>query len=239
MTARWFTDCAANCPAPIDPEFTDTERASFQEILAFARIPQNRAHDLELMHCLDTAGSSVLARSSGTRESPVDTPEMRNALATSGGVRLWHNHPSQDSLSSKDWLCAGFEEGPEVLALNLRESFFVGRIAEWEEGLEYLLAWLHDFGPVLAAHLQTLANSREVDRATRIELKGFTGHVLNLALADRTNVRYAYHLAPADKDVIERCSSFGLIQDGRTFAASSIDQKLAELAAASPKPPGP
>ena len=238
MTARWFTDCAANGPAPINPDFTDTEQASFQAILAFARFPEYRTHDLELMHCLNTAGTKVLAKSSGISEAPIDTREMRLALATEGGARLWHNHPSQDSLSYKDWQCAGLEEGPEVLALNLRESFFVGRIAEWEDGLEYLLEWLHDFGRILAAHLQTLANSRDVDRATRIELRSFTGHVLNLALADRTNVRYAYRFTPADQAVIDRCSSFEIIGDGRTFAAAAIDRKLGQLAAALPQAPG-
>lgn len=238
MTARWFTDCAANGPAPIDPELTDAERASFGDILAFARDPSNRAQELELMHCLDLAGTEVLAVSSGTSGAPVDTPEMMAGLASNGRARLWHNHPSQDSLSHKDWKCAGFEEGPEVLALNVRESFFVGRIAEWKDGFEYLLDWLPRLGCALAVHLQALANTRGLDRAARIELKNFTGHVLNLALADRTNVRYAYRLAPADQAAIDRCSSLDIIQDGRTFAASAIDLRLRQLAAASPKPAG-
>lgn len=238
MTARWFTDCAANGPAPIDPEFTDTERASFETILDFARVPENRAQEMELMHCLDSAGTRLIITSTGVREFVV-TPEVSAAAqAATDGVRFWHNHPSRDSLSHSDWQAASSKEQPEVLALNEHESFFVGRIVDWDDRFKDLFKWLPRLARDLHDHLEELAAVHGLSEDATSDLCKFTGHVLNLALADHTTVRYAYRLVPVDQATIDRCSSLGIIQDGRAFAANSITWKLGKLAVPSPKPNG-
>jgi hypothetical protein len=119
MITRWLTDPAANGPSAIRPDFTDVERRAFCEILEFAR---DRANvDMELLQCLDAAGTCEHGRSTGRKAAPF-TPEMEAAIAAKGGVRQWHNHPSQDSLSHQDWLSAGLSETVEVLALE-HDSF--------------------------------------------------------------------------------------------------------------------
>lgn len=236
MTARWFTDPAACGPVPIDPEFTGLERASFEKILAFAHDPANVGH--ELMHCLDAQGTLVHATSTGRGSAPI-TPEMQKAIMVmADGSRLWHNHPTQDSLSHCDWRCAGTEEQPEILALNERGSFYVGRIVEWDDRLPELFKWLPRLGRDLDDHLSSLANERGLDKSALADLSKFTGHILNLGLADRISARYAYRLMSFDKFLIDRCSELDIVVNGRTFASEAIDWKLRKLAGSSPNTAG-
>ncbi len=224
MTARWFTDDAKDTPAAIRPVFTGLETTSFTDILTFAR--GSTVHRNELMRCLDSAGTCLHAESTGLGAAPV-TDEMKDAIAAGGGVRLWHNHPSQDSLSHYDWICAGCSPDLEVLALNERGSIFVGRIADWDDKLHSVFPKL----PPLAGHLELRMNHRaaaaKVDPALLVELSKFTGHILNQALAGCTSVRYAYCLTPPDDTIMRAGALMDFIEDGRNFASREIDKLLA------------
>ncbi|MGI4794762.1 MAG: hypothetical protein ACRYG8_11910 [Janthinobacterium lividum] len=65
----------------------------------------------------------------GLRGAPI-TDGMIDAIKAETGVRIWHNHPSQDPLSHHDWECAATAAELEVLALNEHGSIFVGRMVD-------------------------------------------------------------------------------------------------------------
>lgn len=180
------------------------------------------------MHCLDTAGNVVHDTSTGYKSAP-KTELMDKAILAGEGVRLWHNHPSQDSLSHHDWLCAGTSADLEVLALNSQGSIFVGRIDNWDDRLHSLLDWLPRLGGDLEIHMSNLAVDRKLDPDITCELSKFTGHVLNSALADCEFVRYGYCLLPADEKIINQCSSLGIVAEGQAFASNAIKKKIEGL----------
>lgn len=228
MSTRWFTDDAVKGPLRIRPTFTAKEQETLAAILEFARSPANSRR--ELLHCLDAAGTLVHDTSSGLGSAPLEQ-SMKSAILAGGGVRLWHNHPSQDSLSHHDWLCAGTSADLEVLALNQRGSIFVGRIARWDDALAEILNWLPRLAPDLELHMSHLAGERGLDVNDRCELSKFTGHVLNMALAECCSVQYAYCLVPQDQEVVDRCSLLDIIGDGRAFAADALRVQLAQVVA--------
>ena len=225
MTAHWFTDPAANGPSAIRPCFTDVERRAFAEILAFAKDPANV--DMELLQCLDAAGTSEHGRSIGRKAAPF-TPEMDAAIAAEGGVRQWHNHPSQDSLSHQDWLCAGLSETVEVLALNANGSIFVGRIVEWDDRLHDLLPWLPTLSSDLEMHVDYLAKKRGLAVGHLVGLSSLTGHILNAALANKMPVRYAFALFNGDQVTVAAADALSLVAHGIGFAEHAIQDWLDE-----------
>lgn len=229
MTKRWLTDPAASGPTEIRPVWTPVENDTFVKILAFAGDPANQF--VELMHCLNAAGVQVHDTSTGCKGAP-RTPAMDAAIVAGGGVRLWHNHPSQDSLSHTDWLSAGISDDIEILALNERGSIFVGRIVDWEDRLRGLLEWLPRLGGDLEFHMDSLARTREVDPDLRVALGSLTGHVLNRALASRMLVRYGYRFINGDDAAVARLEEHGILSDGEAYAANGIDEYLDRLAVA-------
>lgn len=225
MSARWFTDPAATGPASIRPSFTDFERLHFAAIIEFARNPANL--NWENLRCLDAAGTRMHDISVGVKAAPV-TNAMKTAIEGGSGVRQWHNHPSQDSLSHHDWECAGCSPDLEILALNERGSIFVGRIADWDDRLHHVFPWLPRLSGDLEIHMDQCAKKAGLNASLRYALRKFTGHVLNSALAACSPIRYAYHLMPDDQAVIDACSQFHIVEDGRNFALAAIKRKLAE-----------
>ena len=153
---------------------------------------------------------------------------MNKAIEAGKGVRLWHNHPSQDSLSHRDWLCAGISADLEVLALNARGSMFVGRVKLWDDRLHDLLEWLPRLGGDLKFYMSTLAKDRHLDIDAACELPKFTGHVLNSGLANCGLVQYGYCLLPQDQKLIHLFSLLSIVADGQSFATRAINQKLGE-----------
>lgn len=223
MNAHWFTDAAHTGAASIKPTFTVQELKAFEEILAFAINPANA--DMELLLCLDAAGTQEHDRSTGRKAAPL-TDAMRAAMDAGLGVRQWHNHPSQDSLSHHDWLCAGVSEKVEVLALNHRGSIFVGRITDWDDRLEPLLAWLPRLGADLELHMADLARKNGLGIDLQVRLANFTGHVLNVALAAKMPVRYAYCLVGDDSEVFAACENLAICSEGVAFAEQAIQEWL-------------
>lgn len=225
MTARWFTDPAANGPSAIKPKFTDFELGVFVEILEFARDPANV--NMELLQCLDAAGICKHGRSTGWKAAPF-TPEMNEAIAAGCGVRQWHNHPSQDSLSHQDWLAAGISETVEVLALNSNGSIFVGRIVDWDDRLKGLLPELPRFSGLLELHVDDLAKKQGLLAEHQIGLSSLTGHMLNTALANKMPVRYAFNLLNGDLATVAAADELSLVTDGIAFAEQLIQDWLNE-----------
>ena len=222
MIDRWFTDAAAGGPAHIRPNFTPLEQEVFVEILTFAHDPTNA--EMELLKCLDADGTHLFDTSTGRKAAEV-TDAMKAAMKA-GNVRQWHNHPSQDSLSHHDWLCAATSADLEILALNKRGSIFVGRVPEWEDRLEALFGWLPRLGGDLEFHMSNLARNRALEDEMLVRLSTFTGHVLNTALAQRTLVRYGYSLRGDDDATVRACERLGIISEGIAFAADAIQEWL-------------
>ncbi len=226
MIDRWFTDAAAAGPAAISPVFTPVEQRHFGAIIEFALGAANR--EWENLRCINAAGTRMHDMSVGWKSAPL-TDKMKAEIKAGGGVRQWHNHPSQDSLSHSDWECAGLSPTIEILALNERGSIFVGRIVEWDERLHHLLRWFPVFSEVLELHMEKLAKARGLDIGLLYPLSKFTGHVLNCALAACVPVRYAYSLEPADQATVDACSALRIIQDGLDYARLAIEQELEGL----------
>lgn len=223
MTAHWFTDPAVNGPSAITPTFTPAERQAFAEILTFARDPANT--QMELLLCMNAVGTCEHGRSTGRKAAPF-TPAIEAAIAAGGGVRQWHNHPSQDSLSHHDWFCAGLSDMVEVLALNAQGSIFVGRIVEWDDRLHALLEWLPSLAAYLEMHIDGLVKKRGLDAVHLVAMASLTGHMLNTALANTMPVRYAYTLQNADAMTIAAADALSLIADGIAFAEQAIQEWL-------------
>ncbi|MDF8335768.1 hypothetical protein [Novosphingobium cyanobacteriorum] len=234
MTVHWFTDPAANGPSVITPTFTEVELQALVEILKFAHDPANA--EMELLLCMDAAGTCEHGRSTGRKAAPF-TPEIESAIAAGGGVRLWHNHPSQDSLSHHDWLCAGMSDMVEVLALNAKGSIFVGRIVKWDDRLHGLCEWLPRLAADLEMHVDGLAKKRRLDAIHLVAMANLTMHMLNTALAKTTPVRYAYALKNADQMTIAAAGALSLIADGIAFAEQAIQEWLDKHAPASDAEP--
>lgn len=230
MTAHWFTNPAANGPSAITPTFTPAELRAFEEILTFALDPANA--EMELLVCMDAAGTWEHGRSTGRRAAPF-TPEIDAAIAAGCGVRQWHNHPSQDSLSHHDWLCAGLSDMVEVLALNSHGSIFVGRIVKWDDRLRGLLEWLPKLAADLEMHVDRLAKVRGLAAINLVGMASLTGHMLNTALAKTAPVRYAYALKGADQTTIAAADALSLVADGIAFAEQAIQEWLDKHAPAS------
>lgn len=219
MTTRWFTDTAISGAAEIQAKLTAVEAASLVAILTFAADEANALH--ELMHCVDADGTAVIDTSTGYRQAP-RTPAMDAAIVAKRGIRLWHNHPSRDSISNTDWLCAGIDSSIEVLAVNDLGSMFVGRIVDWDDRLHELLAWLPRLAGDLEFHMQHLANARKLDPDQMVALGRLTGHVLNRALAACMPVRYAYRFIGPEAVMVDALSATGILSDGEVFAAAAI-----------------
>ena len=223
MDARWFTDPAANGPTAIKPNFTDLELQAFTEILAFAQDSANA--EMELLQCLDAAGTCEHGRSIGRKVAPF-TPEMDAAIDAGGGVRQWHNHPSQDSLSHQDWLCAGLSERVEVLALNANGSIFVGRITSWDDRLHELLPWLPQLAADLEFHIDAKAKQRGLSIEHLVGLASLNGHILNTALANKMPVRYAFRLLGRDRATFLAVDALAVVADGIAFSEQAIQDWL-------------
>ena len=223
MDERWFTDPAANGPTAVEPKFTKGELQAFGEILAFAQDSANA--EMELLQCLDAAGTCVHGRSIGRKAAPF-TPEIDAAIAAGGGVRQWHNHPSQDSLSHQDWLCAGVSERVEVLALNANASIFVGRITTWDERLHELLPCLPRLAADLEFHIDAQAKQQGLSIEHLVGLASLTGHILNIALANKMPVRYAFCLVGKDQATVLAAEAFALVTDGVAFSEQAIQDWL-------------
>lgn len=229
MSSRWFTDDAAAGPAEIRPVFTPFETRHFTAILEFARNEANC--DWENLRCIDADGTRMYDMTVGYKCGPL-TDKMKSAIAAKRGVRQWHNHPSQDSLSDSDWICAASETELEILALNERGSIYVGRLIGWDERLNHVFRGLRTLGENLERHMDGLAVQRSLDIDLQVALSRFTAHVLNLALAACCpEVRYAYTHMPEEREVLDACSALGIVEDGCVYAKAAIQKMLDEAPA--------
>jgi hypothetical protein len=178
------------------------------------------------MHCLYDAGTLIHDSSTGFAAAPL-TLKMKAAMAGGKSLRLWHNRPSHDSLSHKDWHTAGYSDNLEVLALTSHGSIFVGRITSWRDEMYHILPRLPDFSYTLELSMCGHAQRCGLSASTCYDLSCFTGHVLNTALAACGLVRCGYCLMPVDQAVIDLSSSHGVIQAGIAFATDDTTKRLA------------
>ncbi|MCJ2099035.1 VOC family protein [Methylobacterium sp. E-046] len=208
--------------------FTEFEESHLSAIKEFARNAANRRW--ENLRCLDAAGTRMHDMSCGLG-GVVITDTMKSVMRAGEGARFWHNHPSQDSLSHHDWICAGSCPDVEILATNERGSIFVGRIPAWDDRLRHVLKEFPRLSGDLALHLDTLAKEAGLDFDNIYALGSFTGHVQNLALAEclapSDVLAYGYCLVQQDQAVVDACSRLGIIASGIGYARSAIQGLLA------------
>ena len=199
------------------------------DILKFAHDPANK--DWELMHCVSADGQLLHATSKGHKAAPV-TDSMKAAIGSGSGVRLWHNHPSQDSLSHHDWTCAATCPSVEIVALNETGSLFVGRVPCWDDDYETVFAALPGLAGDLEFKMGDKAKAAGLDIHVQIALSALTGHVLNSGLADSGATAYAHDLSDADRATVLAASD--VITFGRDYASAAILRRIAISPAARP-----
>lgn len=226
---RWFTPEQGNDLVIGYQDFTDVEKASLADILAYARDPSNT--DRELMYCLDTAGTHVIDTSVGYKSAEV-TDKMRSAIEA-GCARMWHNHPSRGSISDSDWILAGCTERTEILAVTVSETIYVGRMMEWPDAFDAVMRenfrrLASDLDNVLQQHTLTKETFNE-----RLDSAHLDGHLLNLSLAYCGVVRYAALLSSEDAKAMADADRVGLVAEGRRWATQQIRDALARHSAAS------
>jgi hypothetical protein len=219
MPRTWFTD-ASGGELPTPPNWlTDVEKTSLATILQFANNSANADH--ELLHCLDAAGSKVIDVSTGRKLAPL-TNVMRQAMGEGGGVRLWHNHPSQDSLSHGDWLCLGCGPDIEILAVNASGSLFVGRIPAWCDDFEDVFKNVPVIAGLLEFKIDKAIKDQKLDPNVFNSISSLIGHVVNLAISASGVGQYAYYLSAGDLASMNAASDAGLITLAIDFAKAEI-----------------
>lgn len=215
-TDRWLT---GSKDGSILAALTPTEATTLDAILNFARSPANR--DIELLHCLDGAGDRVIDTTKGNKEGSLS--EKMKSAAKAGPVRLWHNHPTQDSLSDKDWSAASASAAIEVVAINISGSLFVGRMQKWRDKYRALFEEHFVF---IAGHVKfAIQNSAKKTGMASNELTVFerrVGHVLNLALFQLGVVQYAYCLSTDDLENFQIADDLGVVAAGIECAKREI-----------------
>jgi hypothetical protein len=214
-------------PSPAD--FTEIEKTSLAEILAYALDPANQ--DRELMHCIDLDGVHVIDESVGYKSAEV-TEKMRCAME-SGRVRLWHNHPSGGSISDKDWELAGISEGPEILAVTVSGTIYVGRMTEWPDRFDSVMREnFRALATDLNSVLQQFTREQKVFDE-RLASDHLDGHLLNLCMAKCGVVRYAAVLSVSDSRAWADADRVGLVAHGVDWATQQITIALLKHAGSS------
>lgn len=200
---------------------TPTETATMSALLAFMSA---HPHDgEELMHCIDLAGTQLIDASGGYRESEL-TPPMRAVLDGDAGGRLWHNHPSGDSLSGGDWQLAGSGD-IEVVAVTARGSVFAGRIPDWSDDM-WLVIRSHGLIGGYADGAVRYLGGGDDPGGRKAALAGLVGHLINLDLARRELVAYAFGLSAEDTRALEKAQNYGLLQAAEAEVTSAIDDAI-------------
>lgn len=216
---RWFTGTS---DGHIAASFTAIEDATYAAIIAFARDPANRDH--ELLHCVDGDGSRIIDRSTGHKAA--DLTDSMKLAAAEQPVRFWHNHPSQDSLSHHDWRLAATTNLIEVLALNESGSLFVGRVLAPHSNLDDLLCRFSRIAEGLELTMSNFAKSVGMSIDDEISFSQRTSHVLNLAMSRCQVVAYAYRLSACDTATMKAAEGLGVVAKGLDFAVSEINRVL-------------
>lgn len=220
---RWFSNTSSNALS-IDPvNFTGREKQTMAEITEFAKSSGNS--NRELMHCLDAHGLVLHDQSMGLKSAPL-TDLMKDAMRTGLGVRLWHNHPSQDSLSSHDWNCAGACPEVEILAVNASGSIFVGRMPEWRDENEALIKTLSRIAGDAQFKISGMAREKQIDIGIQIALEKLTGHIVNLGMRNAGVVCYACQFSDGDQATVDAISHNGIMNAAVTYAYNEIQAVL-------------
>ncbi len=214
---RWFTTQSSAPDQPSDWHFTPLEEEAVAAIKAFEAEQNSRN---ELMYCLDASGSRIIDITSGMREAPLSR-KMRDAMEAGSALRLWHNHPSNDSLSAEDWKVASVSPDIEVVALTSTGSTFVGRVPDWDDRLE--IAFKHI--PQIAGFAQI-----EVLKANKgyphTALDNLVGHLIGCELASRKLLRYAHRLSARDQAVLREALAIGHLSVVKGEISSAFEKRL-------------
>lgn len=226
MDGRWFTGSADGLIPII---LTDLEVRSLGEIIAFARDPENRAREREMLICIDGEGTTVIDTSIGDHKAAPVTDAMKDA-AEKGPVRFWHNHPSRDSISHSDWNLAGTIPTIEILAANEGGSLFVGRMLDWADGMDRVIAQFVTISGVVEQRMSDALKTAGVDIDDVVAFSHRTGHVMNLAMARCGLVEYAHRFVDADAANWAVAESNGVVAMGIALATAQIQQVLAAAA---------
>jgi hypothetical protein len=199
-------------------QFTDFERKKVEEIKQFQ---QRMLKDQELLICVSEDGEIELDRVVGEADKAELPKHILAELSQGKVIRLFHNHPSNLSLSHADWnLSTTFGGRAEPIAINTSGSIFVGATLDLQ-GMTALLQ-SKNLGDVLllgdGAYLATPVPTHMDDdqRGQYVRYKGLAAHLvshaLNQELANRRLVQYEFTLSPNDATLFAFADSVKLIE---------------------------
>jgi hypothetical protein len=228
LTNRWFTHSQPDALAVAPTAFTELEQATIDQIRAFARKPENKTW--ELMHCLDAGGFAFHDKSSGLKQAEI-TEKMKDAMRAGEGVRLWHNHPSGQSLSHHDWNVAACCPTVEVLAVSEHGSIFVGRIPEWDDAFQAVIEKLSRIGADLEFRVSRICREEEVRFELTNALSTLTGHFSNLAVGMSSVGNYAFSLADRDQQIFDEAASLDIVRRAVRYGVNEIQSVISEFRA--------
>lgn len=180
---------------------------------------------MELLHCINNAGTRTIVREIGYKR--VKLPQVALDAIETSLVRIWHNHPSQGSISDADWMAAGVNNRTEILAVNESGTIYVGRILNWPDKFDAVMNQnLKRLAGLLDHVMQRHTTSHKVfdERLASCHLDG---HLLNLCLAECGVVRYAAQLSDVDAEALVKADRVGLVEVGRSWALNQIKAALA------------
>lgn len=119
---------------PLEP-FTPVELAAIQEVLAHQRafsspVPDSVATNgaSELHIALDGTGTTEVSRQIVPASGGEMDAAMKAAANSQVGCRIFHNHPTQGSLSASDWNVLANHPGMQMTAVNSRGTTFRGEV---------------------------------------------------------------------------------------------------------------
>jgi hypothetical protein len=200
--------------------YTNLEQEVIAAIKAFE---VERCSSAELMYCLDASGSRTIDISTGAREAPF-SPRMKAEMAAGAELRFWHNHPSNDSLSADDWRAASVSANIEVVALTSKGSMFVGRVPDWDDQLEIVFKNIPQIAGFAQIELMKLEKSDPSRNASAIE--HLVGHLINVELATRKLLSYAFDLSEVDRTALQDASAKADLAAVEHEIHSAFDQRL-------------
>ncbi|MGW9822296.1 hypothetical protein ACUXK4_004891 [Methylorubrum extorquens] len=187
---------------------TDFENEIVDEIVLF---DAQNSSAREILCCLTPDGASEIARAVGSINR-VELPlSLEDVLSAGEGVRLFHNHPSQGSLSATDWWQSIRWQGKaDLIAINSKRTIFSGA-ARNLTALTYLLEridldTIRDDGEYALYAAPCPPNAHSIKPIAR----HLISHLLNIQLLDKGLVHYDFQLSEEDRVIWNACSNLGV-----------------------------
>ena len=187
---------------------TDFEQSTLEALISDG---SGNIRRTELLICIDERGTAEIDRAEG-EESRVDlTEEMERRLIAGGTVKLFHNHPSNNSISGSDWHQSIRWDGrAEIVVLNRYGSVFCGT-SEKSADVKRLLTQVQ-LNDVRDDGESALLSSGGPELAKlKISSVHLVSHIINLRLRNMGLVCYDTWLSEYDEGLLQACADSSLL----------------------------